>query len=153
MIRFVLLLLAITLLCEWFAPDSRLGASCARALESHAVAMSNFGHGDLEDEEGDSVAQFELDRRPARKAARRATTAAAVTTTDRRKRVTPFISKKVAARQEFRCAMCGELLQEDWEIDHVRPLQHGGGNELSNLQPLHKRCHAYKNHLEQRLSA
>ena len=30
----------------------------------------------------------------------------------KRKRVTPFISKKVAARQGFKCAMCGELLQE-----------------------------------------
>ena len=72
-----------------------------------------------------------------------------MTAAHRRKRVTPFIWKKLAARQEFRCAMCGELLQEDWEIDHVRGLQDGKGNELSNLQALHKRCHAYKNHLEQ----
>jgi len=149
MIRFVLLLLAIALLCAWFAPDSRLGESCARALESHVVAMRHFGPGDLEDEERHPLAQFEVDRMPPRRAARRSATGAAVTAAHRRKRVTPFISKKVAARQEFRCAMCGELLQEDWEIDHVRPLQRGGGNQLSNLQALHKRCHAYKNHLEQ----
>ena len=46
--------------------------------------------------------------------------------------------------------MCGKLLQEDWEVDHVVSLQMGGSNDLSNLQALHKRCHAFKNHLEQR---
>ena len=46
--------------------------------------------------------------------------------------------------------MCGELLQEDWEMDHVKSLQRGGSNELRNLQALHKRCHSSKNHLEQR---
>ena len=51
---------------------------------------------------------------------------------------------------QFRYAMCGELLQEDWEVDHVLSLQRGGSNDLSNLQALHKRCHAYKNHVEQR---
>lgn len=147
----MLLLLAVALLCAWLAPDSRLGESCARALESHVVAMRHFGHGDLDDEAENSLAQFELDRMPPRHVATRAATGAAVTAAHKRKRVTPFISKKVAARQEFRCAMCGELLQEDWEIDHVRPLQHGGDNELSNLQALHRRCHAYKNHLEQKL--
>ena len=126
---------------EAIGPPQRngLGLTCS----AHGVATSCF-------EEGPPLAKFELDRMPTRQAATRAATAAAVTTADRRKRATPFISKKVAARQEFRCAMCGDLLQEDWEIDHVLSLQHGGGNELSNLQALHKRCHAYKNHLEQR---
>ena len=124
MVRFALLLLAIALLCAWFAPDSKLGESCARALESHVVATKHFGHGNLEDQEGDPPAQFELDRRPTRQVARRDATGAAATAAHKRKRVTPFISKKVAARQEFRCAMCGELLQEDWEIDHVLSLIH-----------------------------
>ena len=47
-----------------------------------------------------------------------------------------------------RCAK--QILQEDWEIDHIVSLQRGGSNDLSNLQALHKRCHAYKNHVEQR---
>ena len=93
MIRFVLLLLAIALLCAWLAPDNRFGESCARDLESHAFAM-NFGHGALDD---DPPAQSELDRRPPRQVVRRAATGAAMTAAHKRKRVTPFISKKPLA--------------------------------------------------------
>ncbi len=71
----------------------------------------------------------------------------------KRKRISPFTSKKVAARQSFRCAMCGELLTEDWETDHIVPLHSGLGSfddEIDSLQALHKRCHAFKRSLEQR---
>ena len=80
-------------------------------------------------------------------------------TAARRKRITPFISKKVAARQNFRCAMCGNLLTEDWEIDHIVPLHARGSpvgtaskfeNDLDGLQALHKRCHLLKSSMEQR---
>ena len=48
--------------------------------------------------------------------------------------------------------MCGELLQEDFEVDHVIPLHRGGSfdNNIESLQALHKRCHMLKNSLEQR---
>jgi len=29
--------------------------------------------------------------------------------------------------------------QHGWEIDHIRPVSDGGGDELANLQPLHWR--------------
>lgn len=29
------------------------------------------------------------------------------------------------------------LSEEGWEIDHIVPVSHGGGDGLENLQPLH----------------
>ena len=132
---FLLLLIVVAVACAALAPGCELGESAARALEASAISMG-LERGDPEEREEDVPA-------PPRREGR-----AASTPTTTRKRVTPFISKKVAARQRFRCAMCGGLLAEDWEVDHVVSLQRGGGNDLGNLQALHKRCHAYKNHLE-----
>ena len=72
----------------------------------------------------------------------------------KRKRITPFQAKRVAARQKWRCAMCNELLTEDFECDHIVPLHRGGSldNDIDSLQALHKRCHLLKNSLEQRRS-
>ena len=136
MLAFLLLLIVVAVVCAWLAPGCELGQSAARALEASAISMGLEREDPEESEEDVPV--------PPRREGR-----AASTPTTKRKRVTPFISKKVAARQSFRCASCGKLLHEDREIDHVIPLHLGGGNDLTNLQALHKRCHAYKNHLEQ----
>ena len=68
----------------------------------------------------------------------------------KRTRISLFVSKKVAAKQQFKCAICGEILDETWEIDHIVPLHLAGSDDLDNLQAVHKRCHMYKNSLEQR---
>ena len=31
-----------------------------------------------------------------------------------------------------------------WEIDHIRPVAHGGGDELTNLQPLQWKNNRHK---------
>ncbi len=63
-------------------------------------------------------------------------------------------SKPAAAKQKWRCAMCGALLQEDFEVDHIVPLHRGGSfdNNIDSLQALRKRCHMLRNSLEQRRS-
>ena len=67
----------------------------------------------------------------------------------RRPYITPLVKKRVAANQKWRCASCRHLLDETFEIDHVKSLFKGGTNLETNLQALCKRCHAMKSALEQ----
>ena len=67
----------------------------------------------------------------------------------RRPYITPLVKKRVAANQKWRCASCKSLLDETYELDHVKPLFKGGTNLETNLQALCKRCHAIKSALEQ----
>ena len=67
----------------------------------------------------------------------------------RRPNITPFVKKRVAARQKWRCASCKTLLDETYDLDHVKPLFKGGTNAEGNLQALCKRCHAMNSALEQ----
>ena len=143
MIWWLLVLMGTVLLCAWLAPSKTLRDSALQALDSSVLC--GLGGLDTEETEAAESAPAPLQRRH-----EVVPQTSGASTSTRRKRVTPFISKKIAARQQFRCAMCEKLLQEDWEIDHIVSLQRGGSNDLSNLQALHKRCHAYKNSIEQR---
>lgn len=59
-----------------------------------------------------------------------------------------FFSKKTIenlyVKQLGRCACCGELLQDGWEVDHIIPLSKGGSNYPSNLQLLKTKCNRKK---------
>ena len=61
-----------------------------------------------------------------------------------RKRTTDLVRRIVAARQQWKCAMCEHLLSAYYQIDHVRPLFLGGSNHNDNLQALCANCHAEK---------
>ena len=42
------------------------------------------------------------------------------------------------AEKEIHFDKYGDTKSEyGWEIDHIKPLAKGGGNEMENLQPLH----------------
>lgn len=67
------------------------------------------------------------------------------TTTDRHARhVTSLQKKIVAANQQWKCAHCGNMLDETYEADHIVPLCEGGDNSTSNLQALCPICHRKK---------
>ena len=40
--------------------------------------------------------------------------------------ISPLVKKRVAAKQKWRCAVCKQLLDESFEIDHITPLYKGG---------------------------
>ena len=97
--------------------------------DTASVKASEIHH-----EEADVVSVPDRARRVAAHASGTGTGQSRVST--RRKRITPFQAKRVAARQKWRCAMCGELLTEDFECDHVVPLHRNGSfdNDIDSLQ-------------------
>ena len=159
MVWFLLMLIGAIAICSWLSPPgSSLNRAAWQALDSTVATLSQ---GDEEDEGVDG----EEARMPSRRVAAHASGSRGSSSrlfsgvdqsrvSPRRKRITPFQAKRVAARQKWRCAMCNELLTEDFECDHIVPLHRGGSldNDIDSLQALHKRCHLLKNSLEQRRS-
>ena len=65
--------------------------------------------------------------------------------------ISPLVKKRVAAKQKWRCAICKKLLDETFELDHIKPLFKGGHpTQESNLQALCKRCHVFKSAVSDR---
>ena len=59
--------------------------------------------------------------------------------------ISPLVKKRIAARQQWRCAICKQLFDETYEIDHIIPLSQGGhATAENNLQALCKRDHMFK---------
>ena len=52
--------------------------------------------------------------------------------------------KEVAALANWKCQRCGELVNANYEIDHVIPLFRAGDNAVENLQCLCPDCHRTK---------
>jgi hypothetical protein len=52
--------------------------------------------------------------------------------------------KYVAYMQDWKCSKCEDKLTHTFEIDHKIRLEHGGGNEVSNLVALCRECHGQK---------
>ena len=52
--------------------------------------------------------------------------------------------KYVAAQQGWKCKKCNMQLPAWFEVDHVKRLEHGGTNEINNLEALCRECHGEK---------
>ena len=148
-----LVVLVACCLCTWLAPNIEIAKSASQAFDSSVLLLSRFGGADDDNyrmpervhSRGSSRVPCS-ERLPPVTGERYKTPTAPV----KRKRVTPFVAKKVGALYAWRCAACGELLTEDFEVDHHISLQNGGSDDIQNLRPLHKRCHLLKNSVEQR---
>jgi hypothetical protein len=52
--------------------------------------------------------------------------------------------KYVAYNQDWKCGHCNNKLTHTFEVDHKIRLEHGGGNDPSNLVALCRECHGQK---------
>ena len=56
--------------------------------------------------------------------------------------------KYVASMQDWKCAQCKKKLSYTFEVDHKIRLEHGGGNDVTNLVALCRECHGEKTAME-----
>jgi hypothetical protein len=56
--------------------------------------------------------------------------------------------KYVASMQDWKCGQCNSKLTHTFEIDHKIRLEHGGGNDVTNLVALCRECHGQKTAME-----
>ena len=69
------------------------------------------------------------------------------------KRLVSETTKKiVASKQKWTCAICQKMLDETYEIDHVKPLYKGGSNLPENLMALCPICHRKKTNRDRGIS-
>ena len=50
--------------------------------------------------------------------------------------------------QDWKCKKCSIKLPAWFEVDHVVRLEHGGGNDVQNLEALCRECHGKKTAME-----
>ena len=56
--------------------------------------------------------------------------------------------KYVASTQDWKCGQCNKKLKHTFEVDHKIRLEHGGGNDVTNLVALCRDCHGDKTAME-----
>ena len=160
MLWWLVILLAIAFCCSFVAPDSGLHKSALQAFDSSVGVLSRAG---VEQEDAPGIAgraegsfrgsvSASAPQLRSLRAAPRPTLP--LRTSSIRKRVTPLMQKRVAARYGFKCAICGLPFTDSslWEIDHIVPLSSARTaadvarlNDISNLQPVHRSpCHQMK---------
>jgi len=67
-----------------------------------------------------------------------------------RRRITAHEKRIVAARQGWKCALCGTVLDAGFETDHIVPLHKGGADcHVTNAWSLCRPCHGAKTREEE----
>ena len=56
--------------------------------------------------------------------------------------------KYVASMQDWKCGQCKKKLTHTFEVDHKIRLEHGGGNDVTNLVAMCRECHGEKTAME-----
>jgi hypothetical protein len=69
-----------------------------------------------------------------------------------KRNVSPLTKKIVASNQQWKCAICKNVMDYTYEIDHHIPLFKGGTNDINNLVALCRNCHGKKTILEKIVS-
>ena len=159
MLWWLVFLLAIAFCCSFVAPDSGLHKSALQAFDSSVGVLSRAG---VEQEDAPGIAgRAEGSFRGSVSASAQLRSLRAeprptlpLRTSGIRKRVTPLMQKRVAARYGFKCAICGLPFMDSslWEKYHIVPLSTARTaadvarlNDISNLQPVHRSpCHQMK---------
>ena len=166
MLWWLVVLIAIALCCSFLAPASGLHKSALQAFESSVDMLSRAGveqsatsrrkHTERGEDEPGIAGRAEFRGSVSASAPQRAAPRSTLPlrTSSIRKRVTPLMQKRVAARYGFKCAICGLPFTDSslWEIDHIVPLSVARTaadvarlNDISNLQPVHRSpCHQMK---------
>ena len=65
-----------------------------------------------------------------------------------KRNVSPKTKKIIASKQEWKCNICGKILDFTYEVDHINELRYGGNNEIDNLQALCPNCHRRKTYIQ-----
>ena len=63
---------------------------------------------------------------------------------DRSQRRRKRRSKQLRKKQKNLCGICGEPLQENLTLDHIKPKSFGGSGKLENMQIVHEQCNQEK---------
>lgn len=59
----------------------------------------------------------------------------------------PLVADEVKAKTGGQCYYCGEVLNGEFDVDHMHPVSKGGTSRPENLVPACKHCNQSKNNL------
>jgi len=98
--------------------------------------------GDLNEETGEQTDTSTIGQNPAEK---RILQSGSKTT---KRSVSETKKKYVASQQGWKCGDCKNQLNAWFEVDHIKRLEYGGGNNVENLVALCRDCHGKKTAME-----